>query len=88
MSPKPNIKNTGKLQKDVDSLNKHFSELNPKCTRKPLKLPREELCKLSGLITEHCTMNQHMLAVNQTDKPCRECLTNEESPYHVLQEKN
>lgn len=64
-----------------------FPTLNPKLTRKLLKLSRAELRKICGLITGHCPMNKHLYTLGITDSPlCRACLSHEETPLHALTE--
>lgn len=61
--------------------------LKPRLTARLLKLKRQELKTVVGLLTGHCQLNKHMYNINATDSPlCRGCLLAEETPSHVILE--
>lgn len=64
-----------------------FPELNPRYSRRLLKLPRNKLRLVIGIVTGHCPLNKHLFNIGVTDSPlCRGCLNREETAAHLLLE--
>lgn len=62
-----------------------FPTLNRKITNNLLKLQRQDLRLLVGLITGHCNLNSHLYKLGATDSPmCRGCMQENETVEHVL----
>jgi hypothetical protein len=56
-----------------------------KTTKDLLKLNRDQLRWVVGLLTEHCRLKGHLVKMGLTDDPtCERCLEEDESAPHIL----
>ena len=55
--------------------------------RNLIRLNRDKIRKVVGILTGHCPLNKHLFTIGVTDSPlCRRCMEAEETPQHVLME--
>jgi hypothetical protein len=64
-------------------------QIDPKMSAQLIKLSRNNLRMVTGILTGHCNLNKHMFIIGITDSPlCRACRETDETVTHVLLECN
>lgn len=70
---------------DCKQTKKMLPAKNKRITNTLLKMKREDLRMMVGIITGHCDLNHHLLKTGATDSGlCRGCLQDEETVEHVI----